>query len=186
MRKSWIAVVVAMLVVAPVGAVETVAAKPEEVAQQMLALTRAGDWTGYAELLHPEALVAFQRMFREIVAGDASHEAGKQLFGVADLAAFDALPASEVFQRMMATLTKIPQFAAALASAEGVIVGSVAEGSDLVHVVFRLSASAESLTFSRVSAMTLRKFDGQWRALLSGNIEGIAAALAARAPAAAP
>ena len=186
MRKSWIAVVVAMLVVAPVGAVETVAAKPEEVAHQMLALTRAGDWTGYAELLHPEALVAFQRMFREIVAGDASHEAGKQLFGVADLAAFDALPASEVFQRMMATLTKIPQFAAALASAEGVIVGSVAEGSDLVHVVFRLSASAESLTFSRVSAMTLRKFDGQWRALLSSNIEGIAAALAARAPAAAP
>ena len=186
MKRVWIAVVVGLFVLAPVCSAQAAAATPEEVARQMLTLTRAGDWPGYAKLLHPEALVALQRMFHDVVAGDASHEAGKQLFGVADLAAFDALPASEVFQRMMATLTKIPQFAAALASAEGVIVGSVAEGSDLVHVVFRLSASAESLTFSRVSAMTLRKFDGQWRALLSGNIEGIAAALAARAPAAAP
>jgi len=180
MRRMLLAVVVALFVVGPACAVETGAATPEDVAREMLTLTRAGDWPGYAKLLHPEALVAFQKMFREIVAGDASHEAGKQLFGVADVAAFDALPASEVFERLMATLTKIPQFAAALASAEGVIVGSVPEGADLVHVVFRVSASADSLTFSRVSAMTLRKFEGHWRALLSGNIEGIAAALAGR------
>lgn len=186
MRRAGIAVVVALLVVAPVGAAETGAATPEEVAREMLALTRAGDWTGYAKLLHPEALVAFQRMFREVVAGDPSHEAGKQLFGVADLAAFDALPANDVFQRLMATLTKIPQFAAALASADGVVVGSVTEGADLVHVVFRLSASADSMTFSRVSAMTLRRSEGQWRALLSGNIEGIAAALARSSAAPAP
>jgi hypothetical protein len=32
------------------------------------------------------------------------------------------------------------------------------------------------MSFSRVSAMTLRRSGGQWRALLSGSIEGIAAA----------
>lgn len=180
MRKAGIVAVAALLAVVPVCSAQTVAATPEEVAREMLTLTRAGDWPGYAKLLHPEALVALQRMFHDVVVGDTSHEAGKQLFGVADVAAFDALPASEVFQRLMATLTRIPQFAAALASAEGVVVGSVPEGADLVHVVFRVSASADSLTFSRVSAMTLRKFEGQWRALLSGNIEGIAAALAGR------
>ncbi len=180
MRRVWIAAVVTLLAVAPVCSAQTAPATPEEVAREMLTLTRAGDWPGYAKLLHPEALVALQRMFHDVVAGDASHEAGRQLFGVADVAAFDALPASEVFQRLMATLTKIPQFAAALASADGVIVGSVPEGADLVHVVFRVSASADSMTFSRVSAMTLRRFEGQWRALLSGNIEGIAAALAGR------
>lgn len=180
MTRARIAVAVALLVVAPVGAAQTVAPAPEDVAREMLALTRAGDWPAYAKLLHPEALVALQRMFHDVVAGDTSHEAGRQLFAVADVAAFDALPPSAVFERLMATLTRIPQFAAALASAEGVVVGSVAEGADFVHVVFRVSASADSLTFSRVSAMTLRKFEGQWRALLSGNIEGIAAALASR------
>jgi len=181
MRRAMLAAgVVVLSVMAPAWAAETGAATPEEVAREMLALTRSSDWPGYTKLLHPEALVALQGMFHDVVAGDPSHEAGKQLFGVADVAAFDALPAGEVFQRLMATLTKIPQFAAALASAEGVIVGSVPEGADLVHVVFRVSASADSMTFSRVSAMTLRKFEGQWRALLSGNIEGIAAALTAR------
>ena len=77
MRRMLLAVVVALFVVGPACAVETGAATPEDVAREMLTLTRAGDWPGYAKLLHPEALVAFQKMFREIVAGDASHEAGK-------------------------------------------------------------------------------------------------------------
>lgn len=80
MRKSVIAVVVVLLVVAPVGAVQTVA-RPEEVGRQMPAPTRAGEWTGYADLLHPAALVAFQRMFRELVAGDAALERTSELGG---------------------------------------------------------------------------------------------------------
>ena len=70
MRRVWIAAVVSLLVMAPVCSAQTGAATPEDVARQMLTLTRAGDWPGYAKLLHPEALVAFQKMFREIVAGD--------------------------------------------------------------------------------------------------------------------
>jgi hypothetical protein len=42
----------------------------------------------------------------------------------------------------MESLMKIPQFAAAVANADGRIVGSVSEGPELVHVVFRLSTSA--------------------------------------------
>ena len=59
-------------------------------------------------------------------------------------------------------------------------VGHVAEGND-AHVVFRLKVAADDgVTITKVQAMSLRRLGPTWRVLLSGEFEGLAAALARR------
>jgi hypothetical protein len=161
-------------------------ATPEEVTRQMMRLTREGNWRDYTKLLHPEALKEFKRMFREIVGSEIGGELGPMFFNTADVAAYDKADAGALFETFMNNLTsKVPQFGEAVKSAQGTVIGSVPEGADVVHVVYRGSAESEGIAMSRVSAVSLRKHDGQWKLLLSGNIEGLAARLEQLAAAAA-
>jgi hypothetical protein len=167
----------------PAGAAGEPAASPESIARDMFAITQRGDFGAYAKLMHPEALAEFQRMFREIVAADKAGEFRSLLFGVSTVAEFDAMTPAIAFERMMTNLTATePVVAELMRSYSGEVIGSVAEGGDLVHVVYRFSMGAKSLTHSKVSALTLRKYEGEWRLLLSGNIDGIAEALASGDP----
>ena len=154
------------------------AASPEAVVKQMFSVSREADWPGYVKLMHPEALAEFKKMFREIVATEVGKELGTLFFDTKSADEYDAVESAVLFERFMKNLSvKVPQFGEALKTAEGSVVGSVPEGADLVHVVYRSSASAEGIAISRVNAVTLRKHQGEWRLLLTGNIEGIAARL---------
>ncbi len=149
---------------------------PEEVTRQLIERTRAGDWPGYVRLMHPDALVEFKRMLGEIVVADPSGEVGKQFFGTADAASYVALEPAVLFERFMTNLSeKIPPFAEALKSVTGTVVGSVPDGPDVAHVVFRSAATTEGIAISRVGTASVKRHNGEWRALLNGSIEGIAA-----------
>lgn len=151
---------------------------PETIAARYTAATRSGDWASVAQLMHPEALTQFQKMFAPLVAADPQ-KVGTSFFGVSSQKEYDQLPKAEVFKRFMNAMSKqIPGMAIALDTSEVKIIGHVREEPDLAHIVYQMNTQLGDIKVSKTSVMTLKKEGQSWRALLSGNIEGLAAALA--------
>ena len=154
------------------------AASPEMLARAAAEATKKGDWAAFSRLMHPEALAELKRIFRPIVAAEGAGPMRSAFFGTEKIEQFDALDDVAVFERLMTNMVKnVPGMAEAMASSEMFIVGSLPEGDQLVHVVYHSGAKAEGMIFSKTSVMTFRRYQGEWRALLAGNIEGLAARL---------
>ena len=49
------------------------------------------------------------------------------------------------------------------------------EGNDVVHVVYRGTATVGEVKISKMSVMSLKADGDSWRMLLTGDIEGMAA-----------
>jgi hypothetical protein len=154
---------------------------PEVVTRQFGAAMRANDWVGTAELMHPDALAHFRNMFLPIVAADSTGQLCERLFATTSAAEVAALPDAELFARFFRTLVSgAPELSGMFAGADLVPVGHVLEGNDVAHVVFRMKVAADGVTITKVQAMSLRRSGPTWRVLLSGDFEGLAAALARR------
>jgi hypothetical protein len=154
---------------------------PEMVARHFGAAMRANDWVGTAELMHPDALAHFRNMFIPIVTADSTGQLCERLFATPSPAEVAALPDTELFARFFRTLVSgAPELGGMFAGADLVPVGHVLEGKDVAHVVFRMKVAADGVTITKVQAMSLRRFGPTWRVLLSGDFEGLAAALARR------
>jgi hypothetical protein len=154
---------------------------PEAVTRQFGAAMRANDWVGTAELMHPDALAHFRDMFLPIVAADSTGQLCDRLFATTSAAEVAALPNAELFARFFRTLVSgAPELSGMFAGADLVPIGHVLEGND-AHVVFRMKVAADGVTITKVQAMSLRRSGQTWRVLLSGDFEGLAAALARRA-----
>lgn len=151
---------------------------PEQVVTRYIDATRALRFDQLAQIMHPSALADFKSMMREVVEIDSTSSATELLFQVKGLAAYDSLPASTAFERLMSTVTEQnPLIADALSSASGAVIGHVNEGEDLVHVVYRVGIGAGDLKMSKIEVVTLKREGDEWRTLLTGNIEGLAEAL---------
>ena len=154
---------------------------PEAVTRQYAAAMRANDWVGTAHLMHPDALAHFRRMLLPILAADSSGQLCRRLFDASSSAELAALPDEELFARFFRTLVNdAPELHAMFTGADLVPVGHVLEGDDVAHVVFRMKVAADGVTLTRVQAVSLRRVGRTWRVLLSGDFEGLAAALARR------
>lgn len=155
---------------------------PEAVTRQFGAAMRANDWVGTAQLMHPDALAHFRSMFIPILRADSTGQLCERLFATTSAAEIAALPDAEVFARFFRTLVSgTPELGGMFAGADMVPVGHILEGNDIAHVVFRMKvAAADGVTITKVQAMSLRRSGPTWRVLLSGDFEGLAAALARR------
>ena len=155
---------------------------PEEVTRQFGAAMRANDWVGTAQLMHPQTLAHFRSMFLPILRADTSGELCERLFATTSSAEVAALPDAELFARFFRTLVSgTPELGGMFAGADMVPVGHVLESNDVAHVVFRMKVAADDgVTITKVQAMSLRRSGPTWRVLLSGEFEGLAAALARR------
>jgi hypothetical protein len=154
---------------------------PEAVTRQYGAAMRANDWVGTAELMHPEALAKFRRMFLPLVNADSTGRLCQRLFAASSAAELAALPDAELFARFFRTLVSDgPELSSMFAGADLVPVGHVLEGVDVAHVVFRMKVAADGVMLTKMQAVSLRRVGSTWRVLLSGDFEGLAAALARR------
>jgi hypothetical protein len=174
---------IAAAVAAPVsaGTAQERSETPEAVTRQFGAAMRASDWVGTAQLMHPDALARFRGMFLPIVVADSTGQLCQRLFATTSAAEVAALPDAELFARFFRTLVSgAPELSGMFAGADLVPVGHVLEGKDVAHVVFRMKVAADGVTITKVQAMSLRRSGQTWRVLLSGDFEGLAAALARR------
>lgn len=154
---------------------------PETVAEHYAAAMRAGDWVALTSLMHPDALRKFRGFFAPIVEENAFGEVGKVLFGVDKAADFAALSDSEVFRRLFGFLaSNTPALKEALGGAAMTVIGHVNEGPDTVHLVFRMRVSVQGIAVEKVDVMPMRRHGATWLVLLSGDMEGVAAALRAQ------
>lgn len=84
----------------------------------------------------------------------------------------------------MATVTKMnPEVSSALATSKSQILGHVLEGPDTAHVVYRMTAKTQGITVTKVAVMPVKKVGASWGGLLTGDVEGMAAALSRAIPA---
>jgi hypothetical protein len=183
----------ALLCAGPAIAAElTVDMPPEQIAREAYARMQAADWIAAAETFDPAALKRFRELLMPVL--DVASNAGKGKAGQAQDAEpagalmlwvlfapatsveeIKALSDREVFARIMANTMSL---ASAELEAQEVI-GSVAEGTDMVHVVTRNVAKVETLSMTKVEAITLRRTALGWRLALTGDLEGLAETLQA-------
>ena len=173
---------------------------PEEVAREAYARMQAADWVAAAETFDPAALKRFRELLMPVLdavdaAGKGKGQAGAGQAGSRQAAVdpngvlmlwvlfapaksieeIRALPDREVFARIMSNTMSL-----ASARLEGQqVIGSVAEGADMVHVVTRNVAKVETMSMTKVEAITLRRTDLGWRLALTGDLEGLAETLQA-------
>lgn len=167
---------VLVLLLAPGVAAQTspAPASPEEAVREMLAVTQRADWAGYAKLLHPRAGAELKAAFGELVALDPSGNMGKAFFGAGTRAEFDALSEAAVLEGLMKFLaSQAPQVMEALEGLDGVILGSVTEGPNLVHVVHRMKAPIEGIEFTKLEVVTVERFGDGWRIVLPPQMAAI-------------
>jgi hypothetical protein len=114
------------------------AGSPESAAKTAMVAMKKGDWGAYTHGMHPEALAKAKEMFGAVVANDASGRVGQLFFGVPSAQGFDALSDSASFVAFMTNLTReFPMFGEVMRTAEFEVIGTLREGSDLAHIVYR-------------------------------------------------
>ena len=151
---------------------------PESVAARYTRAMQSKNWKASAALMHPDALKQLKKMFRPIVFAAPDLELGKTFFGVKTAAEFDRLSGAQSYERLMAALIKLnPETGLALANSKSQIIGHVLEGENTAHVVYRMTARVRGISITKLGVMPLRKSGHNWRGLLTGDIEGMAAAL---------
>ena len=154
---------------------------PEAVGKRYIGAIRTGDWKQAAALMHPEALKKFRELMLPIVKADTSGQVARSFFGVTSASQLATLPDAELYVRMMKFLmTSSPELARIMSGSESTVIGHVDEGADVTHVVFRMRATVNGLTVEKMDTMSMRRFGATWRLLLSGDLEGMAAAMRAR------
>jgi hypothetical protein len=152
---------------------------PESVVARYVEATKRRDWKASAALMHPDALKQLKQMFRPIVASKSEMGLGKMFFSVQTLTEYDRLSGQQAFERLMTAVTRQnPDVSSALATSKATIIGHVLEGPDTAHVVYRMTAKVQGISVTKLAVMPLKRSGNSWAGLLTGDIEGMAAALA--------
>ena len=158
---------------------------PEAVAATYFQSVKAGDWPAVAGQFTPAAQAKFRALMAELVEGAAeADQAGVRamLLGPGTTAEqFAQLSDRDFVARALESI---------LARALGMVkfqrldvVGTVAEGPDVSHVVCRMQlAGPGGVTVEKMTVVTLERDAGGWGLALSGDIKGLAAALKAQLP----
>jgi hypothetical protein len=179
MRRCARLAVLAAGLLLPVGAAAQKADSPEAFAVTYMAATQAGDWDKVAGYMHPEALAQFKTMYGELAGMVPTGQIFVNLFGVADSTAFaDAEPAALFGSFMKIVTVAMPELADAMAGSSNEVIGGVVEEkTGITHLVYRMKFEVDGITMTKIEVMPLKKHDGAWRAMLTGDLEGMAAGM---------
>lgn len=150
---------------------------PEEAARAFTSAMRSRDWDRLSSLMHSDALSEFRDMLQPVIELPEAGEFRRALFGSPNPDAIDALPNTEFFERFIgAMFSQAPAIGDMLDDAELEVIGRVMEG-ETAHVVSRLDMSIEGIDVSKVEVMSFKREKDEWRALLTGEVSSVAAAL---------
>jgi hypothetical protein len=142
---------------------------------------RTRDWDRLSSLMHSDALSEFRGMLRPVIHLPEAGDFRQALFGNLDLESIRDLPDAEFFAGFMgAMFSQTPMIGEVLEGAQMKVIGRIMEG-ETAHVVSRLEMSVEGIDLSKIEVMSFRQEGGDWRAMLTGDVSSVAAAIAASA-----
>jgi hypothetical protein len=174
MKRIAGALALAVLFTTPLAAQTT----PEAAASEYLRVMKRADWDGTAALMHPAALDELKGFLSVMAASDSTGRLLGPLFGVPNAAQFEALSGQQVYTRLLQMLVRTaPEVLGALRDMDTQVLGSVQEGPDVAHVVYRLTTRAGGVTSSKVEVASFRRSGDRWMGLLSSDLRGVAQSL---------
>lgn len=155
---------------------------PEAMAARALAALKENRIADFASAMHPDALKQLKSTLLPVV--DAAEKKGrvdealsifKNVESTADLRKLDDVAFFTAFFEGMMKLQ--PRLRDAFRGMTLEVIGHVAEGQDVIHVVYRGTVTQGDLKMSKMSVMSLKANGDEWGMLLTGDIEGMAAVL---------
>ena len=165
----------AAILLAPPIAAQTPEEDPIAVAGSYVDAMQASDFDRMATLMHPESLAELREIFSPVLASDAGPEIIHAI-GLPPPAELAELSDTEFFAAFMRAIVSADStMADALREARADLLGSVPEGADTVHVVYRMRTNVEGVDVSEMSVLSLGRWENTWRGLLAGDLAGLAA-----------
>ena len=172
-RAVLVVVLASGLVVPAAAQVDT----PENLAQAIVDTMAQGDWRAMAGLMHPDALAQLSAIFRPVLDSPDAEDFLAEYFEPSTEGT--ELTDADIFAGMMRfSLAQDPELGAVLRTATVDVIGSVPEGVDTVHVVYRMDMTVEGMHLSQMDVLSARAYQGGWLGLLQGDISAIAQAIA--------
>jgi hypothetical protein len=161
------------------GAQAPVPGSPDAAVTAYMADLKKQGMLGVSRHLHPDELSKFKGLLMPWLRKDAAKksEAIHGLFGPdATLAKIEAMSGAEFmdgFMRIAGEQLKGATFD------DVQILGSVKE-NDIIHVVTRAGVTVNGVQLKALEVVSVRRAGDDWKLLLSGELEGMAAAIAAQ------
>ena len=136
---------------------------------------RASDFDRMATLMHPASLAELREIFAPVLASGTGSEIISAI-GLPPPAELAGMSDTEFFSAFMrAIVSGDSTMADALRQAHADLLGSVPEGADTVHVVYRMRMNVEGVEVSEMGVLSLGRWENTWRGLLAGDLAGLAA-----------
>ena len=145
----------------------------EKVVADSMEAVRNANWKRYAELVHPESLEDYKKMWLPALTAAGKEGPDKQpdllpLFDkAADLKSVIALKPNEFFVSSMNGMA--PQFSEGIANPLKVdeqIIGTVHEGDDQAYVVIRTRTKFDRSEMTKVEVIALKRSGTEWKMML--------------------
>lgn len=148
------------------------------VADEYLRGIEAGAWRATAQRIHPDALTRLRETLRIMVEPDSSGRLLRELSGGQTAERYFSLDGGSLFVSVMRALVRnSPGIVNAMTDRDTEVVGAVAEGDSLRHVVYRLEWRLSGAR-PEINVMTLaRDGRGRWRVLRAPELESLRPAL---------
>lgn len=147
---------------------------PADVAYRILHAQRQQEVDTLAALMHSEAVSEFKSLLAPAVVADTAGDVVRKFFDVGSAGEYEALDDRAVFRRFVRNLyQEIPALRGVLSTLSGSVVGTVAEGDTLRHVVYRTTVGSQGLGVVETQVLTLKLDEGEWRAVLPMELRRI-------------
>jgi hypothetical protein len=151
------------------------ATTPEQLAQEyMTALKNEGIGVS-ARYIHPDELARFKDMLMPVMLADLGKPQPQfvpNVYGPINAEQLKAMPGVDI----LSGLLKVVGDQLSGVKFESVdVLGTVREG-EIAHVVARLKVQVEEVRLTQMDVISAKAYKGEWMLLLTGELEGLAAA----------
>jgi hypothetical protein len=73
-----------------------------------------------------------------------------------------------------------PEMKEAMSSMRASVVGTVPEGADTVHVMYRMTMGVQGVEVTKMEVLSLQRSGTRWMATLTGDMQGMIRAMSAQ------
>ena len=160
------------------GDLQAPASDPEGTARVFLEAIAAQQFLLAAQLTDPAELQRNRLSFDSLLAADTTNYLSRRILRIDSVAELRRMSDAEFTARLQTfagLLQTHPSFWASVRGAA--VIGSVRQGSDTVHVVYKWRFAIDSLPMRSPSVTTMIRSNGRWWAQMLGDYRGLIALL---------
>ncbi len=155
----------------------------EKVVADGMEAARKGDWRRYADVMHPESLEEYKKMWQPLLTAAAKEGPEKQADWLpafdkaADFKSVIALKPKEFFVSSMKGMASLRKGIPSPLNVDEKIIGTVHEGDDQAYVVVRTRWKFDGAEMTKVEVIALKRSGTEWKMMLPDVIRIMAETL---------